>query len=123
MWSVTLAVGHPLQVWGGVAEPFKGDTTNPNNPIPFANKPTYFNKPTVSLPDFSNPPLSYITIDHLPSLLPREASEAFSTALLPSLLELQDRANAGVWKQAEQLFKDMAATLPPESRQVINGHT
>ena len=50
-----------------------GDTTNPLNPIPFCNKPTYFDKPTITLPEseFSNPPLSYITIDHLPSLLPR----------------------------------------------------
>lgn len=46
------------------------DTTNPNNPIPFCNKPTYFDKPTITLPGF-DPPLSYITIDHLPSLLPR----------------------------------------------------
>ena len=75
------------------------DTTNPLNPIPFCNKPTYFDRPTITLPEsqFSNPPLSYITIDHLPSLLPREASEAFSAALLPSLLELQDRENAKVW--------------------------
>lgn len=48
----------------------EGDTTNPHNPIPFCNKPTYFDNPTISLPNF-NPPLSYITIDHLPSLLPR----------------------------------------------------
>ncbi|KAL8710248.1 MAG: hypothetical protein Q9220_005179 [cf. Caloplaca sp. 1 TL-2023] len=38
------------------------DTTNPHNPIPFANQPTYFNKPTITLPGFSGPPLSYITI-------------------------------------------------------------
>ena len=75
------------------------DTTNPLNPIPFCNKPTYFDKPTITFPEseFSDPPLSYITIDHLPSLLPREASEAFSTALLPSLLQLKDRSNSKVW--------------------------
>ena len=72
------------------------DTTNPFNPIPFCNQPTYFDRPTITLP-FSDPPLSYITIDHLPSLLPREASEAFSAALLPSLLELSDRKNSRVW--------------------------
>lgn len=72
------------------------DTTNPFNPIPFCNKPTYFDRPTITLQGY-NPPLSYITIDHLPSLLPREASEAFSAALLPSLLELSDHKNARVW--------------------------
>lgn len=34
--------------------------------------------------------------DNLPSLLPREASEAFSEALLPSLLKLPDRDTAPV---------------------------
>ena len=52
------------------SEASKGDTTNPHNPIPFCNKPTYFDRPTIAMP-FSDPPLSYITIDHLPSLLPR----------------------------------------------------
>lgn len=95
------------------------DTTNPLNPIPFCNKPTYFDKPTITLPEseFSNPPLSYITIDHLPSLLPREASEAFSAALLPSLLELPQKSNAPVWQKARKLFDDKVATLPPKLQQ------
>jgi len=33
----------------------------------------------------SGPPLSVISIDHLPSLLPREASEAFSRTFSPNL--------------------------------------
>jgi hypothetical protein len=53
-----------------------------------------------------------ISIDHLPSLLPRESSEMFSEALLPSLLQLKDRENSRVWKQAEDLFKEKVATLP-----------
>jgi len=56
-------------------------------------------------------PLSVISIDHLPSLLPREASEAFSAALLPSLLQLKDWKNVRVWKQAEKLFREKCATL------------
>ncbi|KAL6714364.1 Saccharopine dehydrogenase [Lecanora helva] len=87
------------------------DTTNPRNPIPFCNRPTYFNSPTISLPEFDNPALSYITIDHLPSLLPREASEAFSTALVPSLLQLNDRAAAPVWQGAENLFREKVRDL------------
>lgn len=87
------------------------DTTNPNNPIPFCDTPTYFNKPTIALPSFDDPPLSYITIDHLPSLLPREASSAFSEALLPSLLQLSDRSSARVWIEANDLFKAKVASM------------
>lgn len=36
----------------------------------------------------------------------------FSEALLPSLLQLKDRGNARVWRQAEELFKEKVATLP-----------
>ncbi|KAL4762743.1 uncharacterized protein BDW70DRAFT_166570 [Aspergillus foveolatus] len=83
------------------------DTTNPNNPIPVYNITTTFDKPTVpvTLPNGTQgTPLSVISIDHLPSLLPRESSEMFSQALMPSLLQLKDRENARVWKQAEDLF-------------------
>ncbi|KAL4810304.1 hypothetical protein BDV18DRAFT_150571 [Aspergillus unguis] len=85
------------------------DTTNPNNPIPVYDITTTFDKPTVpvTLPaGTQGTPLSVISIDHLPSLLPRESSEMFSQALMPSLLQLKDRENARVWKQAEDLFKE-----------------
>ncbi|KAE8146551.1 cysteine proteinase [Aspergillus avenaceus] len=85
------------------------DTTNPHNPIPVYDITTTFDKPTVpvTLPaGTQGPRLSVISIDHLPSLLPRESSEQFSEALLPSLLQLKDRQNARVWTQAEDLFKE-----------------
>jgi len=104
------------------------DTTNPHSksvcvsavlhsllrpdPIPIYTINTTFAKPTVAVDVKSGPPLSVISIDHLPSLLPREASEAFSTALLPSLLGLKDRKNVPVWQGAEKLFHDKVATLP-----------
>ncbi len=56
-----------------------------------------------------NPPLSVISIDHLPTLLPREASEQFSSDLLPSLLEFPQRSSARVWTDAEKLFKEKLA--------------
>lgn len=95
--------------------------TNPHNPIPIYNITTTFDKPTVpvtNIPTLGNPdlPLDVISIDHLPSLLPRESSEMFSTALLPSLLQLKDRQNARVWVQAEELFKQHVSTLPEELR-------
>jgi len=53
-----------------------------------------------------------ISIDHLPSLLPAESSEAFSADLLPSLMELKNRESHPVWKRAEELFHKKVETLP-----------
>ncbi|KAJ7169607.1 hypothetical protein C8R46DRAFT_895772 [Mycena filopes] len=86
------------------------DTTNPFNPIPIYSINTTFSEPTVPV-DVGplNPRLSVISIDHLPTLLPREASEQFSEDLLPSLLEFPQRETARVWTDAEKLFKDKLA--------------
>jgi saccharopine dehydrogenase (NAD+, L-lysine forming) len=56
-----------------------------------------------------NPPLEVISIDHLPTLLPREASEQFSADLLPSLREFPDREHARVWVDAKKLFVEKLA--------------
>ncbi|KAG8745271.1 Saccharopine dehydrogenase [Ceratobasidium sp. 414] len=87
------------------------DTTNPYNPVPIYNINTTFDKPTVhvELGSYGGPPLTVISIDHLPTLLPREASEQFSADLLPSLLELPNRQTARVWAEAETLFKQKLA--------------
>ena len=53
--------------------------------------------------------MTVISIDHLPTLLPREASEQFSTDLLPSLLELPRREEARVWVEAKELFQKKLA--------------
>lgn len=88
------------------------DTTNPNNPIPIYSQYSYFSAPTVPVRGLvHNPPISVIAIDHLPSLLPREASESFSGLLLPSLIQLKDRENEPVWKRAEDLFKHWVGRL------------
>ncbi|KKY38373.1 putative saccharopine dehydrogenase [Diaporthe ampelina] len=92
------------------------DTTNPFNPVPIYSIATTFDKPTVPVHSLEQgPPLSVISIDHLPSLLPREASEAFSNDLLPHLLKLNDWRNDPVWAGAEKLFKEKVATLPPSA--------
>jgi saccharopine dehydrogenase (NAD+, L-lysine-forming) len=89
------------------------DTTNPHNPIPIYDINTTFDKPTVDVQvEGDGPKLSVISIDHLPSALPRESSEAFSNNLLPSLLALKDRQTAPVWTGAYKLFQDKVATLP-----------
>jgi saccharopine dehydrogenase (NAD+, L-lysine-forming) len=53
--------------------------------------------------------LSVIAIDHLPTLLPRESSEAFCSDLLPSL-KLLGKSDA-VWQRAENLFKEKSGQL------------
>jgi saccharopine dehydrogenase (NAD+, L-lysine forming) len=88
------------------------DTTNPNNPVPVYTVATTFDKPTVPVEVKAEPPLSVISIDHLPSLLPREASEAFSGDLLPHLLKLRDWRQDPVWAGAEKLYREKVATLP-----------
>lgn len=83
------------------------DTTNPNNPIPVYSINTTFPEPTVDVelgPEY--PLLTVISIDHLPTLLPREASEQFSSDLLPSLLDYPHRHEKRVWKDAERLFRE-----------------
>ncbi|EZG01810.1 hypothetical protein H106_07870 [Trichophyton rubrum CBS 735.88] len=93
------------------------DTSNPNNPIPIYDVNTTFDKPTIPV-SVSNPPLSVISIDHLPSLLPAESSDAFSNDLLPSMLEIPNRASHPVWQRAEKLFRQKVATLPAELQKV-----
>ncbi|KOS18229.1 Saccharopine dehydrogenase [Escovopsis weberi] len=95
------------------------DTTNPHNPIPIYSINTTFDSPTVAVevPDDKNShPLSVISIDHLPSMLPREASESFSQGLLESLLQLKDRKTSRVWADAEKLFNEKVKLLPEALR-------
>jgi saccharopine dehydrogenase (NAD+, L-lysine forming) len=66
--------------------------------------------------DQNKAPLSVISIDHLPSMMPRESSEAFSAGLKESLLQLKDRHAARVWADAEKLFKEKVAQLPENMR-------
>ncbi|KAI5833735.1 Formate/glycerate dehydrogenase catalytic domain-like protein [Schizophyllum commune Tattone D] len=94
------------------------DITNPHNPIPIYNINTTFSHPTVPVETGAgNPPLSVISIDHLPTLLPREASEQFSHDLLPSLLEFPNRDKARVWTDAEKLFREKLSAAVQAERQ------
>jgi len=92
------------------------DTTSPFTPVPIYTVATTFDSPTVPVEGLkSGPAMSVISIDHLPSLLPRESSEAFSHDLLPSLLTLNDWQNSPVWARAKKLFDEKVATLPPSA--------
>ncbi|KAL8965950.1 MAG: hypothetical protein Q9183_003601 [Haloplaca sp. 2 TL-2023] len=110
------------------------DPTSPNNPVRIYETWTSFSKPTVAVKlDDANGtvdvegkgemngegeggrrPLDVIAIDHLPSLLPREASEDFCKDLLPHLLTLERRKEVDVWTGAEKLFKEKVESLPEE---------
>lgn len=85
------------------------DTTNPNNPIPVYTINTTFDKPTVSVTTSNPKPLDVCSIDHLPTLLPRESSDMFSHDLLPTILALKNRKNSPVWNAAEALYQEKLA--------------
>jgi len=59
------------------------DPTKPNNPFPVYSEATSWTHPTHSIP---NKPLDIIAIDNMPSLLPRESSDYFSSLLTKILL-------------------------------------
>ncbi|KAI7900399.1 uncharacterized protein BX663DRAFT_532333 [Cokeromyces recurvatus] len=82
------------------------DTTNPYNPIPVYSVNTTFDNPTIPVKTSNPYPLDVISIDHLPTLLPRESSNMFSHDLLPTLLGLKGRTTNPVWMNAENLFKE-----------------
>ncbi|KAG8407049.1 Saccharopine dehydrogenase, variant 2 [Metarhizium acridum] len=89
------------------------DPNSENNPIPVYSGWSSFDKPTIpSSKPLDGPELRIIAIDHLPTLLPRESSNEYSALLLPSLLSLARREHEGVWRRAEQVYKDRIRDLP-----------
>lgn len=98
------------------------DTTNPFNPIPVYSVNTTFDNPTVpvNVPTGSAP-LNVISIDHLPTLLPREASEQFSGDLIPTLLKYPQRDTNRTWTDAEKLFREKLEAAQTEAAKTL-GH-
>ncbi|KAL8857386.1 MAG: hypothetical protein Q9178_006013 [Gyalolechia marmorata] len=93
------------------------DPSDPNNPVPLYHQNTTFVKPTLSLAiKGDGPDLTMISIDHLPSLVAREASEDFSGLALPSLKTLNKRDEPGVWKRAEKVFREKSSNLLKDIR-------
>ena len=85
------------------------DPTSDLNPLPFYREGTDFSQPCLSLVNGS-PALDLIAIDHLPSLLPAESSDDFSSQLVPSLLELEGDPRR-VWRRAHDLFLEKSESL------------
>lgn len=115
----------------GVVVDVSCDTTNPNNPLPIYDINTTFDTPTVPVVLASGlPTMTVISIDHLPTLLPREASEAFSSDLLPYLKQLpyvlpenpasktsgagKEEDKGALWTRAEDLFRHHLAEAEKE---------
>lgn len=88
------------------------DTSNPNNPLPFINDITTIGDPvrTLELGDGVKP-VDIIAIDHLPSMLPREASMAHSAKLVQQLLDLGQMEDSVVWMSALNTFKEKIQLL------------
>ncbi|KAL9112937.1 MAG: hypothetical protein Q9227_002801 [Pyrenula ochraceoflavens] len=89
------------------------DPNSENNPIPIYSSYSTFDTPTIPTSEkLDAPELRIIAIDHLPTLVARESSDEFSQLLLPSLLNLDHRESDGVWKRAEQTYRDRVKELP-----------
>ncbi|KAJ3251523.1 Saccharopine dehydrogenase [Boothiomyces macroporosus] len=86
------------------------DATNPNNPIPVYFGATTFDDPLINIKTKTQD-VDVIAIDHLPSLLPREASDMFAKDLLNTLLQLPKRQESVVWSDAEKLFNEKVKLL------------
>ncbi|MER8013115.1 saccharopine dehydrogenase [Streptomyces griseoluteus] len=88
------------------------DVTSECNVLPVYTSTTSWERPVLRLRDGERP-VDLIAIDNLPSLLPSEASHAFSAELHPHLLDLN--GDASPWKRALRLFEDAvgSAHLPP----------
>ncbi|MEL6794564.1 MAG: saccharopine dehydrogenase, partial [Pseudomonadota bacterium] len=85
------------------------DPTSDYNPIPVYGRSTTFSDPAILVTEEPRP-LSVMAIDHLPSLLPVEATEDYSAQLLPALMTLDDDAD-GIWSRARAAFDEAAARI------------
>lgn len=92
------------------------DPNGPYNPVPIYHEITTFLKPTVPVEVGGNgPKMTMVSIDHLPTLVAREASDAFSEQLLPTLKTLDKRDEEGIWLRAKKLFTEKVTELPKET--------
>lgn len=88
------------------------DVGSPFNVLPIYDSTTSWEQPARALRD--EPPLDLIAIDNLPSLVPLEATDAFSADLLPLLLDLP--RSTSPWQRCELLFHDTVTSMKEASR-------
>lgn len=88
------------------------EPTGPCNPVPVYPRATTMDKPAYYVPGKN---LAVTAIDHLPSLLPKESSEDFSSQLFPHLVNYMDGELDGTpWSRALTLFYKKVFTYFPE---------
>jgi saccharopine dehydrogenase (NAD+, L-lysine-forming) len=97
------------------------DVTGPTNMLPVNTSTTTWQEPVRRLhggsPEHRSAPLEVIAIDNLPSLLPREASEAFSADLTPHLLGLAEEDGPSTpWRAAARAFDQAISGLQARER-------
>ncbi|MEU3464042.1 saccharopine dehydrogenase [Streptomyces sp. NPDC006733] len=91
------------------------DVTSECNLLPVYDEITDWDRPVRRLRD-GNPPVDLIAIDNLPSLLPEEASRAFSADLLPQLLRLMSQGDAApAWARCRDSFAAAVRTASKET--------
>jgi len=96
-----LAQNHRLKIISDVS----CDPNNPANPIAVYDATTSLEVPFCRAAGSQNFPVYVQAIDHLPTLLPREASQEFAAALLPHLLEFLTNPDLPpVWRNAKASF-------------------
>ncbi|MBB4894207.1 saccharopine dehydrogenase (NAD+, L-lysine-forming) [Streptomyces olivoverticillatus] len=89
------------------------DVTSDCNVLPVYDDVTDWERPVRRLRE-GDVPVDLIAIDNLPSLLPAEASRAFSAELLPQLLELDGPA----WERCLNDFRNAAGLHDEENARV-----
>lgn len=88
------------------------------NPIPLYHDTTTWDEPYVTVKNSAgDKTLDIIAIDNLPSLLPREASEEFSSLLLPHLMTLKNHHEDPVWSAARDSFNNAVALMENDQNQ------
>ena len=85
------------------------DPSGDLNPLPVYNSCTTFADPLQRIAE-GDPPLDLIAIDHLPSLLPKESSDDFSSQLLPYLPRL-NAPDEGVWAATRHKYEQTLQEL------------
>ncbi|MFT6434281.1 MAG: hypothetical protein ACJAVI_002329 [Candidatus Azotimanducaceae bacterium] len=85
------------------------DPESEYNPIPIYHHCTTFADPVISVLD-EDLPLDLVAIDHLPSLLPLEASQDYSHQLVQALLTL-DEPTKEIWGRALEQFNTHSARI------------
>ncbi|MEU6309002.1 saccharopine dehydrogenase [Streptomyces chartreusis] len=92
------------------------DVGSPLNVLPVYDRTTEWTDPVRRLR--KEPPLDLIAIDNLPSLLPRESSADFSSAVLPQLLQFE---TGGPWGRCRDRFHQACRELGIVEGEFRNG--